>query len=306
MRELILGTRNSKLALIQAKRIVEQLRQAGVKNPIKMKEIMTKGDKQLDVSLPNLGGSGVFLEELEAELLDGTIDFAVHSLKDIPAVLPEGLHVASVPEREDHRDAYLAKKHVKFADLPSGAVIGTSSLRRAAQLLKQRPDIETKWIRGPIDSRVEQMHEGNYDAIILAVAGIKRLGLGMDLITEYLPADTYVPAPGQGALAIECRMSDEELSDLLRKINNPTSEKSMLAERAFLSYFDEGESAPIGGYAKLNGDTVAFHGMAISRDGTQVIEHIEKDADPVKAANKTAEYLIDQGAMKIIRLAVDK
>lgn len=301
MRELVLGTRNSKLALIQAENVVNQLKQAGVKNPIKIKEVLTKGDKRLDVSLPNLGGSGVFLEELEKELLEGTIDFAVHSLKDIPAVLPEGLHIASIPEREDHRDAYLANDHVKFNDLPSDAVIGTSSLRRAAQLLKLRSDIKTEWIRGPIDSRIEQMHSGNYDAIILAVAGIKRLGIGTNLITEYLPAETFVPAPGQGALAIECRKDDEELNELLLKINNPKSEQTTLAERAFLAYFDEGESAPIGGFAEVDGDNILFHGMVISRDGTRVIEHIEKDSDPVKAANKTAELLIDQGAYDIIR-----
>src|SRR5699024_6530725 len=139
----------------------------------------------------NLGGGGVFLGEVEKELLEGTIDVAVHSLRDIPAVLPGGLHIASIPEREDHRDAYFARDHVKFNDLPSDAVIGTCSLRRAAQLLKLRSDIKTEWIRWPIDSRIQQMHSGNYDAIILAVAGIKRLGIGTNLITEYLPAETF-------------------------------------------------------------------------------------------------------------------
>src|SRR5699024_4387517 len=148
------------------------------------------------------------------------------------------------------------------------------------------------------------MHSGNYDAIILAVAGIKRLGIGTNLITEYLPAETFVPAPGQGALAIECRIDDEELNELLLKINNPKSEQTTLAERAFLVYFDEGESAPIGGFAEVDGDNILFHGMVISRDGTRVIEHIEKDSDPVKAANKTAELLIDQGAYDIIRGAL--
>src|SRR5699024_3508106 len=183
MRELVLGTRNSKLALIQAENVVNQLKQAGVKNPIKIKEVITKGDKRLDVSLTNLGGSVVFLEEFEKELLEGTIDFAVHSLKDIPAVLPEGLHIASIPEREDHRDAYLANDHVKFNDLPSDAVTGTSSLRRAAQLLKLGSDIKTVFMRWRLESRTEEMRSGSYDGKILAVAGIRRLGIATHLIT---------------------------------------------------------------------------------------------------------------------------
>src|SRR5699024_3870573 len=154
-----------------AENVLTRLKQAGVKNPNNIKEGLTKGDKRVDVALQNLRGGGVFLGEVEKELLEGTSDFAVQRLKEIAAVLPRGLHIASIPEREDHRDAYLANDHVKINDLPSDAVIGTSSLRRAAQLLKLRSDIKTEWIRGPIDSRIEQMHSGNYDAIILAVAG---------------------------------------------------------------------------------------------------------------------------------------
>src|SRR5699024_10529722 len=158
------------------------------------------------------------------------------------------------------------------------AVIGTSSLRRAAQLLKLRSDIKTEWIRGPIDSRIEQMHSGNYDAIILAVAGIKRLGIGTNLITEYLPAETFVPATGQDEMAIKSRKDDEVLNELLLKINNPKSEHTTLAEWSFLAYFDEGESATIGGFTEGDGDNFQFQGMVISRDGTRVIEHIEKDS----------------------------
>src|SRR5699024_4194600 len=145
------------------------------------------------------------------------------------------------------------------------------------------------------------MHSGNYDAIILAVAGIKRLGIGTNLITEYLPAETFVPAPGQGALTIECRKDDEELNELLLTINNPKSEQTTLAERPFLAYFDEGSSAPIGGCGEVDVDSFLLHGMVTSRDGTRVTEHIEKDSDPVKAANKTAEPLIDQGAYDLSR-----
>lgn len=303
MRELIIGTRNSKLALIQVNIIKEQLKKSGVTNPVKIKEIVTEGDKRLDVSLKQLGGSGVFLENIQAELQSGAIDFAVHSLKDVPPVLPQELHIAAVPEREDYRDAYLANNHIPLADLPNGAVIGTSSIRRAAQIQKQRPDIETKWIRGPIDSRINQMKEGHFDAIILAVAGIKRLGIGTDIITEYLPPQTFVPSPCQGSLAVECRKDDAEIRDLLRGINDRTSEKAAFAERAFLVRFNEDESAPVGGYAKTDGDAIIFHGMVISRDGKQKLEHTERNVDPEKAANLTAESLIDQGALDIIRQA---
>lgn len=306
MRTLTVGTRNSKLALIQTNWVIDKLREAGVDNPIHIKEIVTKGDRRLDVSLPELGGRGVFLEEIEAQLLEGDIDFAVHSLKDIPAWLPDGLMVASIPEREDYRDAYLANDHVPFHALPKGAVIGTSSLRRAAQLLRERPDIRTKWIRGPIDSRMKQMQQGDFDAIILAVAGIKRLGMGVDMISEYLPAEKFVPAPGQGALAIECCTADKEVSLLLRQINHVQSEHAALTERAFMSYFEDGEAAPVGGYAQIIGDHIAFHGMIISVDGKTVLEHISSGDDPEKLAKEMAEVLIGQGALDILQAAKEE
>lgn len=300
MRELVVGTRGSKLAVIQTNWVINELKKAGVTNPIKIKKIDTKGDKNRAVSLPKLGGGGVFLAEIEQELLEEQIDFAVHSLKDIPVEMPNGLSITSIPVREDHRDVLLQKYGRTLKDLPKDAVVGTSSVRRAAQLLVKRPDISTRWIRGPIDSRIDQLMEGKYDAIILAAAGLNRLNIGQDLITEYLPAETFVPAMGQGALAIECRDDDNEIQDILAKINDEATEKAVTTERYFLKCFEEGEQAPIGGYAHMVGDKIHLHGMVISSDGKTLIEHQVIGSDPKLVAQQTANKLIEQGALEII------
>ncbi len=299
MREFIVGTRASKLALIQTNKIVDSLKKAGVSHPIKVKKIETKGDKTVNIPLSKLGG-GVFLQEIEAELLDGAIDFAIHSLKDIPVKIPSGLMIASIPEREDFRDAYLANNHVKLHDLLPGAVVGTSSLRRSAQILAQRPDIEVKWIRGPIDSRIEQLQHGDFDAIILAVAGMKRLGLGIDLITEYLPVETFMPAIGQGALAIECRTVDEELRDILRLINDEESEQTVLTERLFMNQFERGEDAAIGGYAVIEDGKIVLHATILSPDGKTIIKHEGRGEKPEEVAQYVASKLKEKGALDII------
>lgn len=299
MREFVVGTRNSKLALIQARKVIERLRDAGVTAPIRMEEIVTKGDKRLDVSLPALGG-GVFLQEIESKIADGEIDFAVHSLKDAPAVLPQGLHMASIPEREDIRDAYLANGHVPFMDLPKGAVIGTCSVRRAAQLRRMRPDIQTKSVRGPIDSRIEQMQNGDYHAIILAVSGIKRLGAGLEVITDYLSAEQFVPAIGQAALAIESRTDDAEVNQLLWKINDPDSETAVQTERLFMNHFCDPDADSIAGYATVQDGQVTLTGMVTSADGTQLIRETLSGLDPHTVASDVYHTLSEQGAEAII------
>lgn len=304
MREIIIGSRKSKLALTQTNWVIDQLQKSGVQNTFKIKEIATKGDKNLNVSLPALGGGGVFLEELEKQLLQGEIDMAVHSLKDIPVNLPSGLMIASIPEREDHRDAYIAKGNIPFEELPDGAVIGTSSLRRSAQLLAQRPDIQTKSIRGPIDSRLQQLESGGYDAIILAVAGIKRLDLGEDVITEYLAEDKYVPAVGQGALAIETRKENQEINQLLLLIHHDETAKAVTTERLFLNEFEDGDQAPIGGYAKVVNNKITLRGTVISLDGKTVLQALVTGTDPQAVATEVARDLIDQGALEVIRVAL--
>ena len=305
MREFTVGTRGSKLALIQTKKIIESLKKAGVSHSVKVKEIETEGDKTVHVPLSKLGG-GVFLQEIEAELIDGSIDFAVHSLKDIPVELPPGLMIASIPEREDFRDALLANHHMKLHDLPQGAVVGTSSLRRAAQVLSQRPDLEIKWIRGPIDSRIRQLQDGDFDAIILAVAGMKRLDLDLDLITEYLPVETFMPAIGQGALAIECRTDDQELRDILRLINNKESEQTVLTERLFMQQFENGEKAAIAGYATMENEEIVLHATVLSPDGKTVIKHEGRGTRPEDVAKYVADQLKEQGALEIIQLTLQE
>lgn len=300
MRELIIGTRKSKLARIQTNLVVDALRNVGISIPITIKEMDTMGDRNVHVSLPKLGGGGVFLEELEAALMHGEIDCAVHSLKDIPARLLEGLTIASIPKREDHRDVLLNKEGLSLAELPTGAIVGTSSVRRVAQLKRQRPDVEPKWIRGPIDSRIDQMLAGNFDGIVLAVAGLNRLGIGQDLITDVLSAETFLPAMGQGALAIECGESDAEVIGMLAKINDEDSMKAALSERMFSSYFEEGEQAPIGAYAYVEDGVIHLHGMVMDAIGETVVEHTASGTEIEAIAKEVAETLIKGGALEII------
>ncbi|HLR15053.1 MAG TPA: hydroxymethylbilane synthase [Bacillota bacterium] len=299
MRTLVVGTRKSKLALIQTKWVVKQLRKAGISCPIQVKEIDTTGDRNVHVALPKLGG-GIFLEELEQELLNGTIDFAVHSLKDIPNSLPAGVHIASFPEREDHRDVFLQTSGITLEKIRPGAIIGTSSLRRAAQLLRVRPDVEPRWIRGPIDVRIQQMVDGDYDAIVLAMAGLKRLSIGQEFIAEILPTETFLPAMGQGALAIECREADEEVIGILGKINSESTEKAVRTERAFAHSFHEGDRAPIGAYAYVENGVIHLHGMVCDQKGERVLAHKVAGEDHQTVAEETAQVLLRQGAQEII------
>jgi hydroxymethylbilane synthase len=299
MKEIIVGSRSSKLAMTQTKLVIDELKAKGVKETFQIKEMLTEGDNKLNVSLAKLGKGGVFLDTLQEKLRNGEIDIAVHSLKDVPVKTLEDTVIACIPQREDHRDAYLANNHVSFTDLPSGAVIGTSSLRRAAQILAKRPDIKTKWIRGPIDSRIEQLQSGDYDAIILAVAGMKRLRLQEGLITSYLPDDHFVPAMGQGALAIECRKEDEAIINLLKTIHDEETAQAVTTERLFLDEFDEGEQAPIGGYASVSDGRIHLRGMVISLDGQTVLKHEATGTDP-SIAKTVANQLKREGAMELI------
>lgn len=301
MRDIVVGSRNSKLALIQTKWVIEALREKGVKESFSIKEIMTKGDKNLHVSLTKLGQGGVFLQEIETQLLHGEIDFAVHSLKDVPVTVPKGLTIASIPKREDHRDAYIAKHHIPFEKLPSGAVIGTSSIRRQAQILAKRPDLEARWIRGPIDQRIKQLEEGSFDAIILAVAGLKRLGIDLKHITEYLPENDFMPAMGQGALAIECREDDEQTMELLSLIHDVDTANSVYAERLFLEAFAEGDQAPLAAYANVKDGKVHLRGRLFSLNGKTMLEHEAIGTNPDEVAKDVATALKQQGADALIQ-----
>lgn len=307
MRKIIVGTRESKLAVTQTKWVIEQLKQAGVENEIEIKYISTKGDRKQNVSLTKMGG-GVFIQDIEEALQNKEIDFAVHSLKDLPITMCDDFIIAAIPEREDYQDAFIGRNGITLKNLQEGAVIGTSSPRRAAQIKSLLPHVETKWIRGAVDARLKQLEEGKYDGIILAVAGLKRLGF-TDVITEYLPADVFVPAAGQGALAIECRTDDEEIKEILSKINHPNAEKAVKTERAFIQLLDEEDKAPIGAYAKVENEEIVLHTSISSIDGEKTLTFTAKGTSPDEVANVAAEGLKKQGAEKLIfdaKMELDK
>lgn len=301
MRKIIVGSRKSKLALTQTNWFINELKDAGVPFEFEVKEIVTKGDRILDVQLSKVGGKGLFVKEIEQALYDKEIDFAVHSMKDMPAVLPEGLVIGCIPPREDARDAFISKGHVKFADLPKGAVVGTSSLRRSAQLLQARPDLEIKWIRGNVDTRLAKLENEDYDAIILAAAGLKRLGWNDDVVTEYLDIDLCLPAVAQGTLGIECRGDDKELLDALAKLTDQTTWNEAHAERAFLAAMDGGCQVPIAGYAKTEGDTLTLTGLVAAPDSSVIYKETLTGTNPEQLGKEVANILTEQGAFDLIQ-----
>lgn len=301
MRKIIVGSRRSKLALTQTNWVIDQLKSLGAPFDFEVKEIVTKGDQILDVTLSKVGGKGLFVKEIEQAMLDKEIDMAVHSMKDMPAVLPEGLTIGCIPFREDHRDAFISKNHVKFADLPSGSIVGTSSLRRGAQLLAKRPDLEIKWIRGNIDTRLAKLQNEDYDAIILAAAGLARMGWSKDVVTEFLDEDLCLPAVGQGALSIECRENDHELLETLKLFTDSVTEKAVVAERAFLHKMEGGCQVPIAGFASVGQeDMVTLTVLVGAPDGSVLYKERITGTDPVQVGLEAAQSLTDQGGKLLI------
>ncbi|MYL34217.1 hydroxymethylbilane synthase [Pontibacillus yanchengensis] len=306
MRNIVVGTRKSKLALTQTDWVIDQLKKLELPYEFEVKKIVTKGDKILDVTLSKVGGKGLFIKEIEDALYSGEIDIAVHSMKDMPAETPEGLTIGCIPIREDHRDAYIANDNVPFHELPEGAVVGTSSLRRAAQVLAARPDIHIKSIRGNIDTRLRKLKEEDFDAIVLATAGLKRMGWTDDYITEYLEPDVCVPAVGQGALAIECREEDKEILDLLQHLNHEYTYKTVIAERTFLDLLDGGCQVPIGGYAYLDGEDVVLTAMVGSPDGKTILKEQVRGTDSVEVGRDAADRIKARGGAEIIQKAKEE
>lgn len=301
MRKIIVGSRRSKLALTQTNWFINELKAAGAPFEFEVKEIVTKGDQILDVQLSKVGGKGLFVKEIEQALYDKEIDFAVHSMKDMPAVLPEGLVIGCIPPREDARDAFISKGHVKFADLPAGAVVGTSSLRRSAQLLTVRPDLEIKWIRGNVDTRLAKLETEEYDAIILAAAGLKRLGWSDDVVTEFLSIEDCLPAVAQGSLGIECRKDDEELLTELSKLTDGATWQEAHAERAFLAAMDGGCQVPIAGYAKTNGEQITLTGLVAAPNASVIYKETVVGSDAETVGKELAAILTEQGAFDLIQ-----
>ncbi|NEY20404.1 hydroxymethylbilane synthase [Bacillus ginsengihumi] len=301
MRTIIVGSRRSKLAITQTKWVINQLKELGVPFNFETKEIVTKGDKVLDVTLSKVGGKGLFVKEIESALLNKEIDMAVHSMKDMPAMLPEGLTIGCIPPREDYRDVVISKNNTKFADLPKGAKIGTSSLRRSSQLLALRDDLEMKWIRGNIDTRLDKLKHENYDAIILAAAGLKRMGWSEETVTEFLEPNVCLPAIGQGALSIECREDDSALLQELAKLNCEKTARTVQTERVFLDKMDGGCQVPIAGLAKLEEDnSISLTALVASPDGKTVYKETVVGHNPQEVGEKAANILSEQGAKTLI------
>ncbi len=307
---IIIGSRRSKLALWQTHHVIGLLERAYPDVTTEVKIISTRGDEILDRSLPTIGGKGVFTEALEAALRDKAIDIAVHSLKDLPTINPEGLVVGAVPKRADVRDVLISREDHTLETLPQGAVIGTSSLRRSSQLLAYRPDLKTIDIRGNVPTRIEKAHapDGPYDAILLANAGVTRLGL-TESISQVIPTGIMLPAPGQGAMGVQCRNEAASL-DRLQAINDSEAQVTAAAERAFLRTLEAGCSAPVAAHAVWADGTLTLTGRLLQIDGTSVIEVqqasplVDYDADAPKQADelgvKLAQMAFEQGAASIL------
>jgi hydroxymethylbilane synthase len=290
---LVIASRGSQLALWQARWVAAQLSAAG--HPCRIEVIKTTGDKITDVALAKVGTKGLFTKEIEEALLDGRADLAVHSLKDLPTELPEGLVLAAVPEREDPRDAVVGSK---LADLPLGARVGTSSLRRAAQLRQLRPDLQVESVRGNLDTRLRKLDEGQYDAILLAAAGLKRLGWA-NRIAEILPPEQMCPAVGQGALAIETRAGFEKVAML----DHAATHTAIMAERAVLAALGGGCQVPIGAYATVSDGRIHLLAIVAAPDGSQVIGATAEGATAEAAAigARVAADLLERGARHILQ-----
>jgi hydroxymethylbilane synthase len=295
-----LGSRGSKLALWQAEFIQFEIeRRTGRK--VEITRIKTTGDMILDVPLAKVGGKGLFVKEIEETLLSGDIDLAVHSMKDVPTDLPDRLAIVAITRREDPRDAFLSAKYRKFEELPQGAKLGTSSLRRQTQLLGLRPDLSVETLRGNLDTRIRKMEEGRYDAIILAAAGLRRLGWEAK-ITEYIPEEMSLPAIGQGALGIEIRVDDLDTREAVSFLNDRDTAFAVRAERGFLKRLEGGCQVPIASYGRTEGDGIFLKGMVGRPDGSEIIRGSARGStsDPEALGVGLAEQLLARGAKEIL------
>lgn len=299
---IVIGTRSSKLALWQADYVADCLQKKYPELRIEKKLMTTKGDKILDAPLAKIGGKGLFTKELEQDMLEGGIDIAVHSLKDMPTEVPEGLVISGITKRFDPGDAVVSPQYRKFANLPQGAKVGTSSLRRKAQLLHARPDLNICDLRGNVNTRLRKLEEEHFDAIILAVAGLKRLGFA-DRITEVLPKSMVLPAVGQGALAIETRQDDEKVRGLIAFLNDEETVACARAERAFLARVEGGCQVPVGVYAvpETSGQ-LHVEAVIASLDGQRLYRDAVTGsaADAEAMGRELADKLLSMGGLAIL------
>jgi len=300
LKELRIGTRASQLALWQANWVKSELEKRYPEMTVTLVKIKTIGDKILDVPLAQVGGKGLFVKEIEEAMLRGEIDIAVHSMKDVPTEFPEGLGLYCITEREDPRDAVISRG-VKFTDLPQGARIGTSALRRQAQLLKVRPDLEMVIIRGNVETRINKLETEQLDAVILAAAGLNRLGFA-DKASELLSTELSLPAIGQGALGIECNLSNEEVKQTIAFFNHPDTAHAVRAERALLWRCEGGCQVPIAAFGEVTGDQLKLTGFIASVDGKVSVKgSVTGPAEECeKLGVKLAEQLLAEGGHAIL------
>lgn len=296
---IIIGTRTSKLALWQSQHIKQQLESRWPDIVCQLEPFITQGDKIVDKPLPQIGGKGLFTAELEAALHNGRIHLAVHSLKDLPIQDAPGLTVAAISSRADVRDVLIATNGRTVATLPSGAIVGTSSLRRQAQLLAQRPDLSVRSIRGNVDTRIGKVLAGEYDAAILAGAGVTRLGL-QEHISQWLPLELMLPAPGQGALAVQCRADDEATLALLTAVDEPHTRACVTAERSFLAGLGGGCSLPVAAHAQIIEGQLSLTALVAAIDGHKIIQVAGNGRQPQQLGQQLAQKALDQGAEALL------
>jgi len=299
---LRIATRSSPLALWQAEEVSRRLRDLYPELEVELVTMKTRGDKILDAPLAKVGGKGLFVKELEAGMLEGRADIAVHSMKDVPVEFPEGLELALIMAREDPRDAFVSNRYASLEELPDGARVGTSSLRRQTQIRERFPRLELDWLRGNVNTRLAKLDAGDYDAIILASAGLKRLGFEKR-IRSCLEPEISLPAIGQGAIGIECRSDDEAVQSLIAPLADRDTTLRVQAERAMNERLEGGCQVPIAGYAVLEGDELWLRGLVGEPDGSRVLraEIRGPASDAVELGTRLAEQLLEQGAGEILQ-----
>jgi hydroxymethylbilane synthase len=303
MNRLVIATRRSRLALWQAEHVKARLEAAHPGLAVELLPLSTRGDELLDQRLDKAGGKGLFVKELETAMAEGRADLAVHSMKDVPAELPPGFAMAAITEREDPRDAFLSRSYRTLSDMPPGATLGTSSLRRSAQVAERFPHLQARLLRGNVDTRIAKLDRGEYDAIVLAAAGLRRLGLEARIASRLEPAD-MLPAPGQGALGIECVAGRAEIAALLAPLADAATDACVRAERAVSRALGGSCSLPLAAYAELSSGRLRLRALVASADGRRVVRcDLEgAAADPRALGERAAAELRRQGAEEILGL----
>jgi hydroxymethylbilane synthase len=300
IQRLVIATRRSRLALWQAEHVQSRLRALNPGLTVELLPLSTRGDEVLDRRLDKVGGTGLFVKELETAMEEGRADLAVHSMKDVPAELPRGFTLAAISAREDPRDALVSNRYAALADMPAGAVVGTSSLRRAAQVLERYPALEQRLLRGNVETRVAKLDRGEYDAIVLAVAGLVRLGLE-GRIRSRLSLEESLPAPGQGALGIECLVARSDVQQLLAPLADADTALCVRAERAVSRALGGSCSLPLGAHAVMRGGRLSLNALVASADGRRVVRARAEGTDPESVGAAAAQALREQGADAILQ-----